>query len=240
MKKFIALFVLAASFTSCQKEFSIDNPANNGGGGNNPGNGGNSQSDCKACGYLPMCDGSIYKYENEDFFGTTTISIDTFSINADTSFSGVPFKRLVTKPALDTTYFNCNNAVTTLKDLNTVTAGGSNLGIVTLIPLKANEPVGATWQNTVVNGAGQNVIYNLRIHAKGLSKTVLGTTYNDVIHVKQAVQVSAGGQTITSNNDDYFYAKNIGLIEFYTITTTPIPGFSDTLSQKKLISAFIP
>jgi hypothetical protein len=47
---------------------------------------------------------------------------------------------------------------------------------------------------------------------KGISKTVLGKTYNNVIHTKVEVQTKVGNEYKTIGSTDYFIGKGVGLI----------------------------
>lgn len=56
--------------------------------------------------------------------------------------------------------------------------------------------------------------YAYSIAAKGLTKNVLGVTYNDVTQVHMVLSSTIpGGGTMVAGEYDYYYANNIGLIE---------------------------
>lgn len=85
-----------------------------------------------------------------------------------------------------------------------------------VIILKDNVPVGSTWtdsfvQTTTYTGFPPitlNMSIVCTIEAKGVSATVNGTTYNDVIKVKR---VTTAGTDVY--NGEYWFAKNIGPIK---------------------------
>jgi hypothetical protein len=93
--------------------------------------------------------------------------------------------------------------------------------------LKDNANVGDNWQQdlTVDPGLGVPIPFTLKytILEKGVSRTVYGITYNDVISVKTEVTSSALPGAITSDIRNY-YARDIGLIESYydIVVTSPV------------------
>lgn len=195
--------------TACDKEYSTENGFTPGSGGN--GGGGGNTGTCKSCVYMPWCDGSEYTYVDTSFGGSATTTTSTLDIVADTTIDGKIFSKTISDGSAS--YHNCTNGITTVIVYNLSATGGTVEKLASTF-LKENEAVGATWQDQNLNGIGQTVLYDYEIISKGSSRTVLGVTYNDVIHVHQtaSIDVPILGNLVTGETD-YYYARNIGLIE---------------------------
>lgn len=198
-----ALIVLgfAAIFSACEKEYSTEN-------GNDPGTG--VIGGCKSCTYQPWCDGSTYTYIDTSG-GTASTRNGNIDIIGDTTIDGRVYSVTLTNG--NRSYHNCTNGVTTVIAYESTTPGAPPEKLVNTF-LQENAAVGATWSDVNPTGTGQNIIFEYEIISKGGSRTVLGVTYNDVIHVKQisSIEVPIFGLLETSNAD-YYYARDIGLIE---------------------------
>ncbi|MEI2747545.1 MAG: hypothetical protein V9E88_02140 [Ferruginibacter sp.] len=236
-KTLLLVIVAGISFTACEKEYSEENgllPGSGGGGGNGGGGGGGNNATCKSCTYQPWCDGSVYTYVDTTGAGATTTS-QTLDILADTTIDGKTFHKTDAGSSSNLSYQNCTNGVTTLVAYNPVGTGGSTVERINTVPIKENEPVGATWQevNAVTGG---NAVYDYEIISKGSSRTVLGVTFPDVIHVHQTLSTEVFGISIPQAETDYYYAKNVGLIEAYTVDAF----FGSLLLHRVLQSYSIP
>lgn len=190
---------------SCQKELNFETVPVTG------------ATPCKTCSYIPWCQGSTYTYIDTTS-GTGATSTQTINIIKDTTINGKVFQKFANSGADG--YYNCTAGVSTIMAYNVAATGGTVTIEQTL--LKANEAVGATWSNAMSNGLGQNVDYDYKIIGKGLSKTVLGVNYTNVIqvHVTISITVPVIG-TIVMGESDYFYANNIGLIDNITFNVNP-------------------
>jgi hypothetical protein len=241
MKKIITALVLSSIlFASCQKELDgvINGPTTGGGSGT----GGGATGECKECIYLPICDGSVYKYVD------TVVSIGqpptitnynyTLRVLSDTTIDGVTFKKTKNEDATLNTisYYNCSNGVSKSINYNAVSTGGTSVTEIRQVLLKANAPVGETWTNSI-NYSGQTVVFTNKIFQKGISRTVNGVTYNDVIVVKVDGEVSALGTVIPFSTGFNYVAKGIGAIESFTETSGI---FGNQYLHRILVSAQIP
>ncbi|PSL43031.1 hypothetical protein CLV51_10925 [Chitinophaga niastensis] len=130
------------------------------------------------------------------------------------TFQGVVYKAINYDEG--TFYYNCDNGILTRKVI-TVNGYGVTTGITTDTILMSNVPIGTTWHviNTKLNFLGSEGYSRLKytLVGKGLTTTVNGTTYKDVIVVNffQKSQDILEGVVATSIN--YFYAKGVGLIK---------------------------
>jgi len=114
-----------------------------------------------------------------------------------------------------TFYYNCDNGVVTSKVI-TVNGYGVTTGITTDTILMSNVPIGTTWHviddvTDFLGFKGYNH-FKYTLVAKGISKTIKGKTYNDVLVVNahHNSKDNITGANISSIN--YFYAKAIGFI----------------------------
>ncbi|HNJ58261.1 MAG TPA: hypothetical protein PLH33_04425, partial [Chitinophagaceae bacterium] len=93
---------------------------------------------------------------------------------------------------------------------------------VHLIILKDDKNVNDTWTTTQtltglsipgvpVSSATVNITYTLK--EKGTTRVVEGVTYNNVIKVEAALSASAAGFPLSLGTIEYYFSKNIGIIE---------------------------
>ncbi len=212
------LSVMAAMFflASCQKEMSYET-----GTGSGTGTGGSpSNIDCKNCIYVPMCDGAWYSY-NDTISGTAQIVSDTLLYVKDTSIDSKTFKVFFSKTQFNNTYTNCTNGESRVISYNNIGVGGSSVSKIDLILLKANLAVNGTWTDSIKNGASQTVLYIDSIKEKGVTRTINGQAFNDVIrvHIEIGIVFPPLGFVVT-NTGDYYYAKGVGLVEVLVLDAT--------------------
>ena len=202
---YTGLILLIIILASCQKEIDFVTGNNNNNGGNN--------SNCKACAYLPYCDGASYSYYDTLLGSTATVISDNLQFLKDTVFSGKTFHKFSTTSSTTAVYTNCTSGVTTVAVLDAAVTGGT-IPKIELRPLQENLPVNGSWSDTIMNGFGQAVIYTHTIKGKGISKSLSGKTFNDVIYVQTDTGIDFPGLGyILTNKSDYYYARGVGLIE---------------------------
>ena len=103
--------------------------------------------------------------------------------------------------------------------------GGFSLNDDTLTYCK-DQPAGTSWKDTTIEldafGSLDTTIYALSVKATGISRAVNGTSYPNVILIESTTLPSAltsyavllSGQGVNLNTTtEYYYAKNVGLIE---------------------------
>lgn len=201
-------------------------------------------ANCKACEYFPSCVGA--KYTFADTVNNTPYElVSEIAASVDTTISGTVFQKLsynTTPAALASTnavYYNCSGGVTTLKAFNAVTIiSGTTVVQTTTTPIKSNAAVGAAWTDVNDYPGVPGATYESRfsIAEKGISRTLGGVTYNDVIHIHLSTGSNLAGMYIESSTTEYYYAKGIGLIE--AITTNVIT--SEIFLHQVIKSYFIP
>lgn len=203
----ILLLLLFIGFTSCKKEMVNENgiPAGN--------NNKIVPVDSAFTGsFYENTTGSNYTYVDSTEAGTATVEKAAIKVLGDTSIDGVSFSKISYGESSDLNYFNSTGGVTKLVSFN-----GEDK--VTSTILKANEPIGTVWTDYFSND-GLPGKYDWEIIAKGMSRTVLGVTYHNVIKVHMnGTAENDSKRKVAIADADYFYAPQIGLIESINYNT---------------------
>lgn len=175
--------------------------------------------DCKECSYMPVCVGSWYTYEL-DFGGMSSTLKTTYLSVKDTLVNNTVYHTIETSSdnngsiTNNSIYYNCNNGVTTAFAYSLTGVLGSTISFIKQTPIKANEAVGAKWSEQILNQIGQTVTNNYEMKEKGISRVVLGKTFNNVIHIELTQTIDVGGTQFDAGVTQYYYAKGVGVIEF--------------------------
>ena len=148
------------------------------------------------------------------------------------TFQGVVYKAINYDEG--TYYYNCDNGVLTRKVM-TVNGYGTVTGISMDTILMSNALIGTTWHvtNTESNLFGEGYNHSkYTLVGKGVTKTVNGITYKDVIVVNffQKTKDMIEGELKASIN--YFYAKGVGLITHEETDPNVDPSSSIHVSNK--------
>ena len=112
--------------------------------------------------------------------------------------------------------------------------------------LKTNATAGLTWPQTfsiIYSGVTINLTLANSITATGLTRTVNGIGYSDVIQVTTLASASAFGTVIpiTSQNITAYYAPKVGLIENTFQLSATVAGNPIAVdNQTKLVKAVFP
>jgi hypothetical protein len=235
--RIFAAIASIALFASCQKDVSPELFQNT----NTESNLNELDTDCKACAYYPLCDSSIYNYSERGGGLFTSLTIgkpSTYMVQfvSDSTIDGNMYKKMKTVNG-QVGFFDCTNGVTTqlVFFTNPLT---QVLSVQKTTILKANEPVAATWSDTLTISNTQKEYYNYTILEKGISRAVGGIMYDDVIKIKKHSSTFING--VTTLSTDYlelFYARGTGLIETKSISTV---GMGSINYHRILTSAIIP
>ncbi len=236
--KLITALAAIAMLTSCQKDFSEEYGTaqtttitnTNDLGVNN----------CKASPYFPVCTGSAYNYtESRGAIapGNELGAPNNYTLQylGDTTIENKIYQKIKSYGTV-VVFYNSTDAVLSQIVLNENVQTNGAIPYYKFTLVKSNEPVGATWRDVLSLPANQTETNDYTIIAKGITRTVFGTTYNDVIHIRQDVRYSLYGNTIYTHMDKYM-AKGIGLIE--SITYDDLNG-GNVFSHRKLVSSIIP
>jgi len=104
-----------------------------------------------------------------------------------------------------------------------------------------NMKQGTSWSETfsiTVSNIPVPVTLTNTIAERGISRTVNGVNYTNVIHVSTSLSSSAIPSTALTSSIDSYYAPNYGLIENSTLVALNFSGFTQNANIKtKLMSA---
>lgn len=241
MKKINNLFafiVLIATFsiTSCSEVEPLDpvlsgqvNSGNGNGSGSGNTGGGNSGGSSSGD-YWPTAINNEWSYDNNSTVSLMKI-VSTETVNGQLYYKFNPQSGSGTSSSGSaTSSLNKNSGVYNLKtDDVTINAGGltgTQTGYEFII-LKDNIPVNGTWNGTYsqtttylgIPPITVNTTYNAIILEKGVSETVNGELFNNVIKVKiDQTAVFAGAPSATVSTE-YWFAKDVGIIKAVTSTS---------------------
>ncbi|WP_040626205.1 hypothetical protein [Mucilaginibacter paludis] len=179
--------------------------------------------------YQPLTAGSKWIYR-VDYSATGYTLIDTDAITMGTTTLTINNKQYHTATETrsgfgiaDTGYYYTSNHEYSI--MQKISAGTSSYA-VEMLYLKDNVPVGSTWTASLSYPVIGNVLLNGRITEKGVSKTVAGKTFSDVIHTTIQLTMSASGQAMTFTYEMYV-APNVGIIHIDLRS----PGISGVVPQ---------
>ncbi len=178
--------------------------------------------------YSPLTVGSNWTYNYTE--GTSSPDMFTLTVtDKDSAVNGKMYKVLSSSDEsgnqylakIDSNYYRF--------------ASFPGIGSFEELYLKDNRPVNSTWTNSTsftLPGSPLPLTADLTyvVQEKGISHTVSGKSYKDVIHVNVAISVF----TQNFGGGDFFYAKDIGLID--NIITLSPPGEDLFTTKQELVS----
>ncbi|MFY0253094.1 hypothetical protein ACDQ55_03985 [Chitinophaga sp. 30R24] len=202
MKKYPFLITISVLFIitqlSCSKEMSQEN------------NG--SQPPPGTCDYAPYTVGSTFSYININNTNDTTHF--TFTVSGDTTINGIVYKKMG-----NDSVFTCSNCASGeyTQIASILTFQGYEANDLQLTYLKDNVVAGTSWKDTITvnNGSVSSTgILEFTITATGMTKSVNGEDYTDVIAVRTDAYALVSDNTIPVGTlFTSYYGKGIGLIE---------------------------
>ena len=226
LRKF-GVFILILTLISCKKDYSLEDSPN---------------KKCVNCIYLPVCDSSVFVYTDSTATSVDTLT-NLMSIYGDTIVNGQTFTSVSGFATFNTGLLaNCDNQ--DYKLLFPVAALGLNTdsliaALLTQIPvpippslinfpetiqtsiLKANQPVNATWSDNIYSLSLPplltfNVGLDYTIIGKDLQRSIYAVNYSNVIHVRSELVVNSSLINLPLDYTiDYFFAKDVGIIEVH-------------------------
>lgn len=185
--------------------------------------------------YMSLTASSTWNYELVNNILSTTSPFTLTSTSKDSTINGRSYHVFTNSSGSANEYYNITgNDYYNFRSFPAA-FGGSN---VEYIYLKDNAVVGANWSQTfpiTVTGIALNVSLTNTITEKGISKTVKGTTYNDVIHVTTTMAVTLGGLplpagALTTDIQSY-YAGKFGMIQSINKINLNFSGVIDNTDQ---------
>ncbi|MBC7888064.1 MAG: hypothetical protein H7Z13_09240 [Ferruginibacter sp.] len=187
--------------------------------------------------YMSLTNGSSWDYEltnNVPVAVTTTYRIT--STSKDSMINTRQYKVFTNSSGSANEYYHiAGNDYYNFRSLPAALGGSS----VENIYLKDNVAVGASWNQTypvTVSGSPLNVTITNTIAEKGISKTVKGITYNDVIHVTTTIAVTIAGTplpagALTTDIQSY-YARKWGMIQSIYKISINFAGITENTDQQ--------
>jgi hypothetical protein len=178
--------------------------------------------------YSPLTVGSNWTYK----YSETGSSTDTFSVtvtNKDTTINNKTYKVLSSSDG------SGNNYMAKIDSNYYRFASFAGIASFEELYLKDNRAVNSSWTSSVAFTLPSSPIpltadLTYVIKEKGISYSVNGKGYNDVIHVGVSVTVFSA----SFGSGEFYYAKNVGMIES-SISLTPT-GQSPYSSTQQLLS----
>lgn len=173
--------------------------------------------------YQPITTGSEWNYT---VTGTGSGTYKITSTGRDTSVNGKTYKVMTNSAGPNEYYNKTGNDYFRFAKL-----AEFNNQSVELLYLNDNLAVNQTWVETKtinvnVTGFGNvpvTAVFTFTVAAKGISHTVNGVVFKDVIKITAVPVFSAFGSVILNTSDlQYFYARKAGLINSKTILSIPL------------------
>jgi len=193
--------------------------------------------------YMSYTAGSTWNYELVNNVTSTTSTFTLTSTSRDSTSSGKSYHVFTNSSGANEYYNLTGNDYYNFRTLSAALGGSS----IETNYLKDNAAVGATWAQSfpvVASGFALNITLTGTITEKGISKTVKGTTYNDVIHVTTVMTISVGGVPLPAaalvTDIQSFYSPKFGMIQTVNKINLNYAGIVDRTDQlTSLISATI-
>ena len=164
--------------------------------------------------FMNMKAGSIWNYETINNIPPPTTSLYSLSSTSrDSSIDSKNYHVFINSGSGASEYYRVSGSDYYTYQSLPAALGGTK---VENLYLKAGAAVGASWAQTY------NITYNTfplavtitnKIEEKGISRTVNGSTYNNVIHVSTSIAIGGIPAASLLSDIDYYYAPNYGMIE---------------------------
>ena len=191
--------------------------------------------------YVDTVSGSTWQYHQVDSSGSTPVNSDytVTSTAKDSSINGKSY-HVYNLSYGKNQYLNISG-----NDYYQFDSLPTGLGTTTFerLYLKDNVNVGTGWsQSLTVTVPGipipVPVTLNYQIAEKGISRTVNGHNYSDVIHVSATISSSLIPSANLNTSINSYYAKRYGLIENSTLVNLNYLGVVANVNvQTKIVSA---
>ena len=192
--------------------------------------------------FMSFTAGSTWNYEVVNNITPSTSSYTLTSTSKDSTINGKSYHVFTNSSGSGNEYYNnTGNDYFTLRRLP-LTLGGTS---VENLYLKDNVTAGTVLpsQDYPVTAQGFNLIVTVTntIAEKGLTKTVSGNTYNDVIKVTTAITVKLGGIPLPggalTTDIQAFYAPKYGLIQSNNKIDINFSGIVDHTDQQTTLKS---
>ena len=185
--------------------------------------------------YMSLSAGSTWNYELVDNAPATTTTPFTITSTSRDSAIGSRSYHVFTNSIGGNEYYNITgHEYYNFRSLPSALGGAS----VEYLYLKDNAAVGDSWSQAfpvTLSGIALNATLTNTITEKGISKTVKGIAYTDVIHVTTTVVVTVGGAPLPASalitDIQSYYAGKFGMIQSTNKINLNFSGISDNTDQ---------
>ena len=191
--------------------------------------------------YMSVSAGSTWNYRLVNNISATTTNYVLASTNRDSTVNGKAYHVFTNSNTGNNEYYFTNGndyyAFRTLGVLSSVKVEDNYL--------KDNAPAGTNWsQSYNINVPGLPiavpVTLTYTIQEKGISRTVNGVTYTDVIHVSGAISSSLVPSSGLVTDIQNYFARKYGFVETNNKVNLNFMGFTQNVDNKTtLVSAVI-
>ncbi len=193
--------------------------------------------------YMSFTAGSTWNYELINNISVTTSPFTLTSTSRDSTSNSKSYHVFTNSSGSANEYYNLTgNDYFNFRKLP-ASVGGSS---VENNYLKDNSPVGTSWsQSSPVSVSGFALVITLTntITAKGISKVVKGTTYEDVIQVTTTMSITVSGIPLPAGalttNIQAFYARKFGLIQSINKINLNYAGFVENTDQQTNLNSAV-
>ncbi len=176
--------------------------------------------------YFPSTAGSNWTYKITTG-GTASTTVKYTVSNRDTTAATRSYKVIEGNNGTNQYYNKTNSDYYNFRTLN-----GQGLE---LLFLKDDKEVNGTWNTSQIltgltglpggiTSATVNIVYTVK--EKGSTKVVSGTTYSNVIKVEATLSAAASILTLPLGTAEFYFAKNIGIVESKILLSNSTLGFS--------------
>jgi hypothetical protein len=166
--------------------------------------------------YQPLSAGSTWKYRTDysaaygyAFADTDLITMGSKTLTINSKLYTQAYETHSGFSLADTGYYyTSNHDYSTMQKVPT--ASGTSYAVEFLY-LKDNAAVGTTWSSSLSYPHIGVIALNGKITEKGISKTVAGKTFTNVIHTSVSLTMSVLGQSVVANYEIYV-AQGVGIV----------------------------
>ncbi len=165
--------------------------------------------------YTPFTIGSSF-----NFSSSAGSYINT--IQSDTVIFGKVYKNVANTQDGSKTYYLYQNGEYRISGVSPLHAGGLSAPLTDFLFLKGDAAVNSTWSVSMpVNSGGLKYTtrFDYKILAKDTTHTINDRIYKNVLKVEQRIFNIFGNEELPSGVNNFWYAKQIGLIESDAIKT---------------------
>ncbi|MCD8742578.1 hypothetical protein LT679_18350, partial [Mucilaginibacter roseus] len=204
-KAYFFLIALAITFTACKK--GVDDFPDTPNTGNIPGGAVNAA-------YQPFGAGAKWVYHATAGIGDfVTEDTRTTTLNGKSKkIDGLVYYEGTTTSSTSTVsgYIGYNNGIYAQQ------VEIAAIGLNSIMPIyNDRKNIGESYLQTftyVSEGQTVNARFNVELLEKGISKTVRGKVYDDVVHTRIKLEVNFGNDWVSYSANDIYLAKGIGII----------------------------